>query len=174
MTSKETLNYCRQLIRDLFCGRKHRCKEEPNKIRRFLYTRAWIIYSAILVEKVIRTLSGNAFWQKAYSEKKIALLEDLNLKFVDQTESIVVGAEIFMIVLGLLLSILTWKYRRFARIQIYHGLITLLIQAFIPQDVDSLMTEICLQTIFLYFCTASGAGSEIIAVTIVCFVLLMT
>ena len=174
MTYKETFNVFRHLIKDLFCGGDHRSKEEMAKIRVFLWTRAWLIYSIILIDKAIKVFSGNAYWQKAYNEKETAKLEDLNLSFVEQTESLVIGADICMLVLGIMLSTLTWKYRHLAQYIIYHGLVVLLIQAFVPQKVETLTTEICLQTIILYFCNSSGAGTEIIASSIVCFVLLMT
>ena len=173
MTSKETLIYLKQLIVELFRAENHRCKEEMIKIRGFLYTRAWVIYSVVLIDKVFQIFSGTAYWQIAYTDKEKDSLEDLNLSFVDQTESIVIVAEISMLVLGVLLSISTYKFRHFAKYQIYHGLIMLLIQVFVPQDVESLKSEICLQTIILYFCNASGTGTEIIACTIVCYMLLM-
>ena len=79
-----------------------------------------------------------------------------------------------MLALGVILCTLTWKYRHLAKYLIYHGLIVLLIQAFVPQEVDSLTSEICFQTVLLYFCNACGTGTEIIAITTVCFILLMT
>ena len=111
---------------------------------------------------------GNTFWQLAYKEKD--KLDGFNHEFIDRTESTLKAIMIGFQILGALLSIFVWKYRKFAKYLIYGQLISLIIQGFIPAFNDQvqrrLTTEICLT----FFLLASNIGLDIIAATSVFFI----
>ena len=62
MTTRETFNYFGQLIKDLFSRGDHKSNEEMAKIRGFLWTRSWIIYSIIIMDKLYKVARGNVYW----------------------------------------------------------------------------------------------------------------
>ena len=115
---------------------------------------------------------GNTFWQLAYKEKD--KLDGINHVFVDRTEYAIKAIMIGFQILGALLSVFVWRYRKFAKYLMYGQLMSLIIQGFIPVFNDQvprrLTTEICLTFVLM----ASNIGLDIIAATSVFFIKLCT
>ena len=162
-------NYLRQLFKDSFIGGDHHCKVQLEILRGLLQTRGWIIYSIDLVYRLVKVMLGVADWQIAYGSKEEKLAE-LDQSFVDQTESYVKGAEIFMLVLGVLLTLITSKHRQYARYLIYARLLTRVPKIIIPYDGPPSKQEVFLEIVIMYLSYACGTGSEIIALTLVTLV----
>ena len=97
-----------------------------------LHTRAWLAHILNMMSRVVFAVLGSAYWQKAYKEKDE--IEELNHDFVDKSESALRGALLTLIIFGVLLDILCWKYRRYSELIIYYELIRIMVQAFVPID----------------------------------------
>ena len=130
MTSKETFNYLRKLLKDTYSGGDHRNKEEMGNIRSFLFTRAWIIISIFVTTRILVVMSGRSDWQTVYKEANKH--EGLNQRFIDQTEPYVIGAGVCLLVLRTLVCIFAYKRRNLARYLIYLRLLASLSQQFLP------------------------------------------
>ena len=71
-----------------------------------------------MLGRVCHSLLGSSFWQQAFKNR--AEYEDLNQEFVEQSMSTVKALIIALLPIGLILNILSWKWRWFTNCVIYY------------------------------------------------------
>lgn len=118
------------------------------------------------LERVVFPILGVSYWQKAYNGAD--KLKDINTDYVEKSEGVIKIIMVTMIVLGVLLDILTCKYRRCARFIIYYEFIMTLLMSFVPINLGDLSNAFYVLNMCGNFCMFSCyIRREILACTIV-------
>ena len=102
-----------------------------------LDTKTWLVSIVLNLSRILYPIFGVAHWQTAYKNRHKN--ERLDQERVDLLEPYVKGAVIGMVALGVLLDILVWKKRNFARVLIYYELASNMLQTLVPFDYGDTM-----------------------------------
>lgn len=135
MNIKETISFSKKLLAMVFRP-KGRAKEEMQKLEEILCTKTWLFHCFAMLSRVVYPLFGFTYWQKGFRDKDE--ITKLRLDFVEQVEVPLTTAIIAMIPIGVLIDIICWKRRSFAKLIIYYEAVSMLLQGFVPFDFGSL------------------------------------
>lgn len=97
---------------------KGRSKEEMKKLEENLYTKTWLCHCVMMLSRVVYPLLGIAYWQRGFKERESNL--KLDQDFATQIETPLKTIIIAFIPIGVLLDVIAWKYRSFAKWFIYY------------------------------------------------------
>ena len=105
-------------------------------------TKAWVTHLILMLSRVVFPIFGIAYWQKAFNERVQNNITELNEDFIDKSENAIKIGIWIIIVLGVLLDIICWKYRYLSKLILYYELFSILWQGFVPFDYFSTMNMI--------------------------------
>lgn len=104
------------------------------KVNVSLYNRAWLLHSFLTFTRVVYPIIKIASWQKAYSPEEKSKIENLNLDLINMTETYIKTAILVLTAIGVLLDILVWASRKYAKYYMYYEICFLLLLAWVPFD----------------------------------------
>ena len=133
MTFREACSFSKKLIKGTFRQSKEQ-RVQTAQVQIFLQTRAWLFHCIIMSSRVIYALIGIASWQKAYKQEQLDKIDNLNITLVHQTQTSVTIAIIVSFVIGILLDVLAYVYRKYANLILYYELLFMLLFAFVPHN----------------------------------------
>lgn len=90
-----------------------------------------------MLTRVIYPVLGISYWQKGY--KTYETIPNIDIEFVKNTETTVKIINYAFIVIGVLLDIVIWRHRKYARIIPYLEIAVLFIQGFVPFNYGDFM-----------------------------------
>ena len=168
-----TFTFSAQLFKDTFRrSGLFKEKEEMKIIKNSMMTKAWVTHLILMLSRVVFPVFGIAYWQKAFNERVQNNITELNENFIEKSEDTIKIGIWIMIVLGVLLDIMCWKYRQLSKLILYYELFSILWQGFVPFDYFSTMNIIYLMQFTLTFITvAVDMGPSVIACTICLLIL---
>ena len=113
------------------------------KIERVLQTKSLITHTMLMISRIGFTSVGQSYWQLGFENR--AENPKLNHQFVETIMPYVKTLIIVLLPIGLLLDLLTWRWRHFGNLIIYYELLSLLIQGFVPFDFGNFEMLLILQ-----------------------------
>ena len=129
---------------------KGRAKVEMKNIEASLYTKSWLCHCVIMFSRVIYPLFNFAYWQEGFKNReKIA---NLDQEFAVKVESPLTTAIIALLPIGVLIDVICWKYRSFAKYIIYYEAISFLLQGYVPFEFGSVQA-VFTQMMMIYIYT---------------------
>ena len=118
-----------------------------------------------MLTRVIYPVLGISYWQKGYNTYET--IPNIDIEFVKNTETTVKIINYIFIVIGVLLDIVVWRHRKYARIIPYLEIAVLFIQGFVPfnyGDFMGILSVMIRMSVFASVCCE--LGPNLIAVTI--------
>lgn len=146
---KVTVGQTLSFTKALFVGTFRHSKEsqhEIKKIEKSLYSRAWVFHIIGMLSRTGYPLLGIAVWQQAFDGR--TKNEDINQGFIDDYEFIIKTVIISLIPFGIVLDLICYWRRDFARFIFYYELICLIVQGFVPIDRGDFGTFFLLMLLF--------------------------
>lgn len=163
-TFKESFKFSQNLLKSTF-KRDSPYKNEIDKLKHILNTKAWIFHILSISSRVLYAVLGISSWQIAYKEKDS--IENLNTEFVDKSQSIIKAGIILLLILEIQVNILIWRKRRYAFLLLYFNMFHLLWVGFVPYDYGDLQSFTALVTyIGSYFAYACDFPPQIVVTSI--------
>lgn len=95
-----------------------------------LWTKSWLIHCLCMFSRVVYPILGMSYWQLAY-EKPNAKVD---VEYAKKLQLPVTICAVTLVVIGVLLDILIWRKRKFARLLIYYELLSISLQSLVPLD----------------------------------------
>ena len=132
-TAKETLKFFIEQFKNSLRGNMT-YREDQLIVERGMLTKAWVIHTANTTIRCIFALTGISSWQVAYENYKDNPI--INQEFVASSEMIIKTCMVCMIIVGLTLDIIVWRYRHLAVLLLYYELAMFTTMSFIPYDLD--------------------------------------
>ena len=130
-----------------------------------LQTKTLTLHFITNVSRVLFSIAGQAYWQKAFKGRH--KIEAVDQNFVDDTEYSVKVAIIVLIAVGLIVDLVAWRRRHFANLIIYFESVSVLVQSFVPFDYGTFDLLVFLQTyILLYWIGVCKTGQSVVAPTV--------
>ena len=90
-----------------------------------------------MLSRIAYPVLGIAYWQRAYKDRENN--PKLNQEFVNDSEFAVKTTILVMIILGLVLDVLIFKYRWMARYLVYYEVLSIFSQGFVPFNFGDFM-----------------------------------
>ena len=131
MTFREACSFGKKILKGTFRQSKKQ-RVQTAKVQIFLQTRAWLFHCIMTSSRVIYALIGIAKWQKAYKQDQLDKIDNLNIDLVHQTQTSITCAFIVLYVIGILLDVLAYVYRKHANLIFYYELLFFLLFGFVP------------------------------------------
>ena len=132
-TVKETFNFFIQQLKNSLRG-NITYREDQRIVERGMLTKAWVLQTCATLIRCVFALAGMASWQVAYENYKDNPM--VNQEFVTYSEKIIKPLMVCMIIIGLTLNIIVWRYRHLAVLLLYYELAMFTIMSLIPYELN--------------------------------------
>lgn len=169
MTVRQTLSFTKALFVETFRHSQESC-HEIKKIEKSLYSRAWVFHIIGMISRTGYPCLGIAIWQQAFDGR--TKNEDINQDFIDDYESIIKTVIISLIPFGIVLDLICYWRRDFARFIFYYELLNLVVNGFVPFDLGDGGTFFLLMLMFYLGVVMSTSTRMNIVAAVVTFVVL--
>ena len=126
-----------------------RAKEEMKNIEAGLYTKSWLCHCLMTISRVIYPLMNFAYWQEGFKNRE--KIVNLNQDFSAEIQTPLTIVIIALLPVGVLIDVISWKHRSFAKYIIYYEAVSFLLQGFVPFEFGSVQSIFTMMMMILIY-----------------------